>query len=292
MIRAFSYRLIKAAAHRIADEDLVARYAEEWKSELEALEHQGFLQLLTAIRIFSRAFDMNAQLGLQPRPRSRGPAKPKHRASGVEGLRQLDTYIGDWIERSATLLTRGGVPATLLTFLALALAPIVAGLFVIGQNVLATLGMYLLLGTRVVDGPMLRLAANPRRALFFGQISDRIGEAILFGAIAFWGFNYDPITGIAALLTLALALLSSYVWALAHTFQLRAPISHVGAAERHLALTFGMMSSAIFPVEAMRIAVFATAVLTTINLIERLITTLRSERHHHYPTWLASSDSS
>lgn len=194
-------------------------------------------------------------------------------------IRQTDSFAR-W------LISQGVTPA-LGTIVATALAPLAGLLFVVRRPLLAALTMTMLPCVELIDTALAKRARNPRRAVLFDQVGDRVSDLTIFGALAIFGFHHDLWTGVAAVSTVAGAMLSSYIWAQAAALRMPPPRAHVGRAERILAVSVCTWLSLFFPVNAMRAAVTASAIFTLIALAERVFHVIR-ETSVVQPQWIGS----
>lgn len=190
-------------------------------------------------------------------------------------------------DKFARWLISNGITPGLGTIVATALAPLAGFLFVVGSPVFAALTMTALPCVELIDTALAKRARNPRRAVLFDQVGDRVSDLTIFGALAIFGSRHDLWTGMVAITTVAAAMLSSYVWAQAAALRLPPPRAHVGRAERILAVTVGTWLSLFFPVNALRVAVTASAIFTLIALVERVFHVIR-ETSVAQPHWLGS----
>lgn len=186
--------------------------------------------------------------------------------------------------------TRGTTPL-LGTVVATVLAPIAGSLLLIGQPGLAGVAMVLLAAAELIDSALAKRSKNARCAVLVDQIADRFSDVALLGAVALWGFQHDIWTGWAAMATLAAALIGSYVWAMTAALRLPPPQAHVGRAERIVAITVGIWLTPLYPVGALRIAVFFSAAAALVALSERSFHAVRAATAPE-PQWLGAHGAS
>ncbi len=150
-----------------------------------------------------------------------------------------------------------------------------------GHLVLATLFVTACALTDALDGTMARMRGGSSK---FGALldssMDRIADAAVFGAVAYYlAGEGNPYGGmVAALLSLALGQVVSYVKARAQSLGLNADVGIAERLERLLIVGVGGLISGFGLEWGLPAALWVLATLSLITIIQRLVAAARSDK--------------
>jgi CDP-diacylglycerol--glycerol-3-phosphate 3-phosphatidyltransferase len=149
--------------------------------------------------------------------------------------------IGRW-------LARLGVTPMFLTMSGLALA--VTGAVLVARGSTVAGGLVFAAGSTLdgLDGTVARVTGTAsRRGALIDSVADRIGEAAMWGAIAFW-LSDTPRLVMACIFCLGGAFLTSYLRAKAEAVGADGSGGLVGRGERVVLMTIGLVFGIVEPV--------------------------------------------
>jgi CDP-diacylglycerol--glycerol-3-phosphate 3-phosphatidyltransferase len=150
-----------------------------------------------------------------------------------------------------------------------------------GHLVLATLFVTACALTDALDGTMARMRGGSSQ---FGALldssMDRIADAAVFGAVAYYlAGEGNPYGGmVAALLSLALGQVVSYVKARAQSLGLNADVGIAERLERLLIVGVGGLISGFGQEWGLPAALWVLAALSMITIVQRLVAAARSDK--------------
>jgi CDP-diacylglycerol--glycerol-3-phosphate 3-phosphatidyltransferase len=150
-----------------------------------------------------------------------------------------------------------------------------------GHLVLATLFVTACALTDALDGTMARMRGGSGK---FGALldssMDRIADAAVFGAVVYYlAGEGNPYGGVvAALLSLALGQVVSYVKARAQSLGLNADVGIAERLERLLIVGVGGLISGFGQDWGLPAALWVLATLSMITIVQRLVAAARSDR--------------
>ncbi|CAN5285369.1 CDP-alcohol phosphatidyltransferase family protein [soil metagenome] len=188
----------------------------------------------------------------------------------------LSAHARGFTDRVATPLARGlvhlGATANALTATGLLLTFAGAVVVLAGDPVAG--GIVLAFGTAVdaLDGAVARLRGTTSRwGAFFDSVADRVGDAVLFGAVT-WLVRDEPVLFALSILVLGASQITSYVRARAESLGWGATVGLVERPERVMimitAITLGFVP----------VALYLLAVGSTVTVVQRVAAVRRQAR--------------
>jgi phosphatidylglycerophosphate synthase len=171
----------------------------------------------------------------------------------------------------AGFLEKLGFTPNALTWLALMIAALAAGLFAAGELLIGGWIYLLAMVLDILDGPLARRSSQQTdRGSFLDATLDQFSDALVFlGLIAHFAAAGQTVELLLAAATISGALLVSYVKAKAITLGKTCRIGPVGRFERGVILTVGLLSGQV------SIMLWVAALLVNFTAVYRFIYVLR-----------------
>jgi len=181
----------------------------------------------------------------------------------------------------ARVLLRAGVSPDVVTVAGTAGVVVAAALLATrGRLIAATLVITACALLDVLDGAMARLAGRSSRfGALLDSTMDRVADAAIFGALVYWlAVQGRHATAVAALLSLVLGFLVSYVKARAEGLGLRADVGIAERFERLLVIGLGGLAYGFGVPYALEVALWLLVVLSTVTVAQRMVHVYRLDR--------------
>ena len=200
-------------------------------------------------------------------------------ASGTKGGAVLSSQsvraaVAGIIEPPARLLLRLGVSPDAVTIIGtVGVVGMSVGLLARGYFLWALLVALIFAPSDMLDGTMARLSgrSGPWGA-FLDSTLDRVGDAAIFGAIAYWYASQQQLaTMTAALLALAGGFVVSYARARAEGLGLTASVGLAERTERLLLVAFGVLLTGLGVTWALPAVLWVLVVLVWITVVQRML---------------------
>jgi CDP-diacylglycerol--glycerol-3-phosphate 3-phosphatidyltransferase len=149
-----------------------------------------------------------------------------------------------------------------------------------GRLVAATIVITLCALLDVLDGAMARLRGRSSRfGALLDSTMDRVADAAVFGALAYWlAASGRHTTAVAALLALILGQLVSYVKARAEGLGLGADVGIAERFERLVIIGLGGLAYGFGVPYALEVALWLLVVLSTVTVGQRMVHVYRLDR--------------
>ena len=149
-----------------------------------------------------------------------------------------------------------------------------------GRLIAATLVITACALLDVLDGAMARLSGRSSRfGALLDSTMDRVADAAVFGALVYWlAMRGRHATAVAALLSLVLGFLVSYVKARAEGLGLRADVGIAERFERLLVIGLGGLAYGFGVPYALEVALWLLVVLSTVTVAQRMVHVYRLDR--------------
>jgi phosphatidylinositol phosphate synthase len=181
----------------------------------------------------------------------------------------------------ARALLRAGVSPDMVTVAGTAGAVAAAlTLATRGRLIPATVVVTLCALLDVLDGAMARARGwSTRFGALLDSTMDRVADAAVFGALVYWlAVSGRRATAVAALLSLALGLLVSYVKARAEGLGLSADVGIAERFERLVIVGFGGLAYGFGVPYALEVALWLVVGLSALTVVQRLVHVYRLDR--------------
>ena len=181
----------------------------------------------------------------------------------------------------ARALLRAGVTPDVVTVVGM-LGVVVAAVALAtrGHLVAATLVITVCALLDVLDGVMARLSGRSSRfGALLDSTGDRVADAAVFGALAYWlAVTGRHWTGVAALLALVLGMLVSYVKARAEGLGLTANVGIAERFERLVIIGLGGLAYGFGVPYALEAALWLLVALSAVTVVQRMVHVYRQDR--------------
>jgi CDP-diacylglycerol---glycerol-3-phosphate 3-phosphatidyltransferase len=185
------------------------------------------------------------------------------------------------IDPLARALLRAGVTPDVVTVVG-TLGVVVAAVTLAtrGRLVVATLVITVCALLDVLDGVMARLSGRSSRfGALLDSTGDRVADAAVFGALAYWlAVTGRHWTGVAALLALVLGMLVSYVKARAEGLGLTANVGIAERFERLVIIGLGGLAYGFGVPYALEAALWLLVALSAVTVVQRMVHVYRQDR--------------
>jgi CDP-diacylglycerol---glycerol-3-phosphate 3-phosphatidyltransferase len=178
-------------------------------------------------------------------------------------------------------LLRAGVTPDMVTVAGtLGVVVAAATLATRGRLVIATFVITACALLDVLDGAMARISGKSTRfGALLDSTGDRVADAAVFGALAYWlAVTGRHWTGVAALLALVLGMIVSYVKARAEGLGLTANVGIAERFERLVIVGLGGLAYGFGVPYALEVALWLVVALSAVTVAQRMVHVYRQDR--------------